>query len=122
MNLELFKRNLSLYKLSISELNSYESRIYNLLVENISELKPFIEDNHRNYVFFGKSPEHIIYRYNIHEKYLHVDFNTFKLFDVMLAHGYIKSLLNLWFTYTIDLNFNEATKIPPLKPKLWYLI
>jgi len=64
INIDIFKRNVSLHKLGIGELSDVELKLYCFFKEHISDLKPFYSDNYINCVFWGKSKEEIVLVYD----------------------------------------------------------
>ena len=106
MNIEIFKRNISLYKLGIAELDNSERIIYEFLIENLSGLNTYISDKYPDDLYFGKSEKDIILYYDTKNEWLRVKYDNIWSFfknDLMMEYDNIQSLTKWWVDVTLNL-------------------
>jgi len=108
MNLEVFKRNVQLFKLGIAKLEDDDKKVYGFLIENLSGLSVYKVYKDSYFLYFGKSTNSIVLRYDSIAK--SVCFNhdmTYgsmglnKLTPYMDFDG-VKSIISWW----VGLSFN----------------
>jgi len=106
MNLEMFKRNISLYKLGIAELRGKEKRIYEFLLRNLSGLNAYSSHTANDYYFFGKSIHKISLYYRPRTGHLWFNYDTQSFFkrEMNMKCNNIDSLMIWWFRTTLNLN------------------
>jgi len=70
MDINIFKRNVSLFKLGIAELDTDEKLLYDFLSEELSDLLYFKTDicTYKRIIFIGQSVNKIIFEYNFVHK------------------------------------------------------
>jgi len=106
MNLEIFKRNLQLYKLGIAELEGNEKKIYNFLMDNLFGLNTYITDEAPDYSYFGKSTNEIVLRYSLKNELLLVKYSNIWSFfnnDLYMDNDNIEELMEWWVEHTLSL-------------------
>jgi len=114
MNIEIFKRNVQLHKLGITELESSEQKIYQFLIDNLTGLCIYTSDKKPNYLYFGKSQESIVLSYNYIDNYLLISSdNIWHFFSDFLYIQYedMHSLMRWWMEVILDLKLKDITKI-----------
>jgi len=121
MNLTVFKRNISLQKLGIGSLDGNEKRLYDVLVDNISSLNYYIDDECPDIHFLGESEEEIIFTYNSKKKFLVASYDgiwKFFLEEFDMNYHSTESLI-LWY---IDnaIRFNEINTVNIISYKKLY--
>jgi len=106
MDIKIFKRNIQLSKLGIGELDDDEKKIYNFLVDNLSNLQTFISDKNPDELFFGKSRESIVLIYDSKNETLHIDYVKIWSFfrdDLLMERSYIEILIKWWIGVQLNL-------------------
>jgi len=105
MNTEVFKRNVQLSKLGISELDNVEKKVYEFLVNNLTGLCAYTSDKKLGILYFGKSADNIVLCYNLKEEVLHVDYNiiwSFFKYNLSIESFDIDSLIKWWVGMTLN--------------------
>ena len=99
MNINIFIRNVQLYKLGIGELNGRDKKIYNFLVDNLTGLCVYTSDKKPNYLYFGKTIDTIVLSYDSKNQILYIDYDKiWSFFNDNLSMGYVdlESLMRWW--------------------------
>jgi len=111
INLANFKRNTSLHKLGIIKLSGDEKRIYEILMNNLSNLSCSNAVNYPKYIFCSKLNQQLVFVYNSPCRWGYIDESIWKLFEKnrRLAYRDIDDLLTWWFEITLGIS-----------PKLYY--
>jgi len=106
ISIEIFIRNIQLYRLGIGILDSYEKMIYEYLITHLSELPCFEDEKNTTWSSFGKTENKIVFKYNSNNQYIYlVDNLTWWFFSTIIHLSVIdtKSLLFWWFSLSLDL-------------------
>jgi len=74
-SIKILKRNLSLSKLGIGELSTIEQKMYDFLINNLTNLNIYTCSDYPGILFIGKSEESIILQYSINDKFLSASIN-----------------------------------------------
>jgi len=105
MDIEVFKRNLQLYKLGIAELDGDERRAYDFLINNLSALNTYKFDKYPDLIFFSKVGI-ILLVYHLEEKCLEINYHRVWSFfreNLSMVNIEIDSLILWWVQVTLDL-------------------
>jgi len=119
MDLTKFKRNISLYKLGLCELDNHERMVYDHLMERAYKLNTYSNIDDSNFLFYGQSTELIVAEYIKSEKYLMV---SYALLWNYLSHILnisiedVMKLLSWWFSHC----FNIIVDIVSLE-EIWHI-
>jgi len=106
MNLEIFKRNVSLFKLGIADLDNNERLLYDFLSEELSDLLYF-ECNDPNILRFGKNKDKIVLIYIIKQKFLYVSYHQIwkQISDNMsMRYSDVQLLISWWLSDIFEVN------------------
>ena len=105
MNIDIFKRNVSLLKLGISKLEGEEKIIYEFLINKLSGLNTYVKgDNRSDWVYFGKNEISLVLRYSSSDKTLWIENKIRICFELQsLNYNDIESLIIWWVGLTLDL-------------------
>jgi len=103
MNIKEFKREISLHKLGISELEGDAQKIYNFLVENLSRLNKY-EVYLNNISAFGKTEDIIVltHSYMLSAVYVEDDMLDFIEVEMCMENREVKELIIWWCELTLD--------------------
>ena len=107
LNLEIFKRNVSMFKLGIAELDMEELKIYEFLITNLSGLKIYTYNrNSDDILFFGKSADSIVLKYNSGLEILWVEYDKIwsYLMGTALYYNDAISLISWWVEIEIGVS------------------
>jgi len=122
MNIDIFKRNLQLYKLGIAELESNEKRIYDFLINNLTNLNLYTSDEHSYIIYFGKTINDIFLNYNSKNGMLMIDYdNIWSFFSDILSmeYSHILQLMRWWVDVALDLKPIYMVKTHKIKKNVW---
>jgi len=117
MNLEIFIRNVQLAKLGIGELDDDEKKIYNFLVDNLSNLQTFISDKNPDSLYFGKNRESLVLSYNSKNETLYINNKKIWSFfrdDLSIEPSDIATLIKWWVGVELDLKPKDISGEYPL--------
>jgi len=107
MNIEKFKRNISLLKLGIADLEGNEKIIYEFLISNLSELNTYLSEENPEYLYFGKDINKIVLYYDKISGYLYLHYHyvsSFLLNDFGMDIHDSEKLIRWWVGNTLELN------------------
>jgi len=108
INVEIFKRNVQLYKLGIGELELVEKLMYEYLVDNLSRLNKYVLDEPSNFLYFGKSIDEIVLAYNRKDNFLYVRsivmLPILGIYPSVNRFSTIEALIIYWVGVTLELN------------------
>jgi len=100
MNTQIFIRNIQLYKLGLTDLDTLEKEVYDFILINLSDLLCFEDEDYPECLFLGRnSDEVIIIYYNKRTEFLYITCSVIWDFfiDKMKANrSEIKSLVQWW--------------------------
>jgi len=116
MNIRVFNRNIQLYKLGIADLNIDEKKIYDFLVDNLSELDTYISEETPGDLYFGKDKNTIIMYYDSKKRYIHISYTEIWEFielEIYIQYSGIESLIIWWVKKTLDLNIEHIDGVYP---------
>ena len=107
MNVEIFKRNITLHRLGIGELELVEKLVYECLVDNLSRLNKYVLDEHSDYLYFGKSIDEIVLIYNRKDNFLYVRsiimLPLLGIYPSVNRFSAIQALIIYWVGVTLEL-------------------
>jgi len=106
MNIEIFKRNIQLSKLGIAELDNFEKKAYDFLVDKLTGLCTYTSDKKPGILYFGKNTDNIVLIYDSQKECLHVDdYKIWSFFERGLSIDYTdtQSLMEWWVGLDLDL-------------------
>ena len=114
MNIKSFIRNVSLFKLGISELDINEKQIYNFLVDELSDLNLFRYD-HTNIIYYGISEDNLILKYHPWAQIMWVNYNPvwapLVKNKAITNTNEIPELLKWWFGTTLGIKIMDIQPI-----------
>jgi len=99
INIQIFIRNVQLAKLGIAELEGFEKKTYEFLIENLSNLNTYICKRYPNNLYFGKSPNEIVLDYDSEYGYIWADEEEIWLFfklDINMSYYDFSTLIKWW--------------------------
>jgi len=104
MNIKEFKREISLHKLGISELEGDAQKIYNFLMEKLSGLNIYENIKHQHYISFGKTVGTIVFEYNYFKNRAYVRNSIWYFFEdeVHMKDRDIEELMKWWVQSTLN--------------------
>jgi len=103
MNIDIFKRNVSLLKLGIAELDENEKKLHDFLVGNISGLNQYLGEKYPLDIYFGNSKEDIYFYYDSKNDCLCVTKDRIYFFlnnELGVRYIDIELLILFWFEIT----------------------
>jgi len=110
IDIQIFIRNIQLYKLGITDLEGDEKTIYEFLVSNLSELNRYklVDESvdELDTLCFGKSIDKIVLYYKSKIEVLTVDYTEIWLFfssDLSMESSDIRMLIKWWVAYSLEL-------------------
>jgi len=110
INIDIFKRNIKLYKLGVSKLFGNELILYDHL-NRLSSLSRYIIENRSQFLLFGTSEEEILLLYNKNSKSCLI--HPSKVWNIIFKKadiGYTdaKYLLIWWMEYTLNIPISRV--------------
>jgi len=108
-DLERFKRNAQLSKLGICEVDNSQQELYDILVNNLSDLNSYMIDDSPKQLYFGKSRNSIVMLYDDSRslKRLWISDSVFRKVSMKMDYIATKSLLKWWVEKTQGITINS---------------
>jgi len=106
INIDIFKRNVQLFRLGVSDLDGLEKVIYAFLIENLSELNKYTLDERPGNLYFGKSRDSIVLYYDSKKEYLTIKYYGIYSFfkaDLRIDMDDIDSIILWWVNTTLNI-------------------
>ena len=107
MNIENFsKRNISLYKLGLLELDNDEKKAYDFLMNNLCDLNIYYSERTPDVLYYGKSVTEFVLEYDIRDGCVLVSCSEIWSFfnrELSMTRDDIVSLILLWINIYLDL-------------------
>ena len=111
MNIKSFIRNVSLFKLGISELDGNEKRVYGFLMDKTSGLNYYTNEEYPDSYFLGKTEEEIVFLYH-KDTHLEVSYDKIWYFfenKIGIDYNEIQYLIKWWVEINLLLSIRIVT-------------
>jgi len=112
MNITIFKRNVSLFKLGVGQLDKDEEMLYSILTNKLSDFNTYIIDRYPEILYFGESELNIILEYNLRSGNLLI--HNKQIWNLLIIENYFNAveiidLITWWTMNLIPGNINSVS-------------